>query len=205
MKKPILAAILGGLAVFVWGMISHMLLPLGQAGVSAIKPDSEPQVLAVMRATMPQRAIYVFPGLDMSKSPTPEEQKLWQARFTAGPAGIVVINPKPTGNFMTWLGTELATNILAALMVALVMLHIPDDLGVLRRGGLVALLGLFETLDIDASQWNWYNFPTAYLTAQAVDHTIGWFLGGLVIAWMCRESVETFTPRPSPRPPVRAR
>lgn len=205
MKKAILAAILGGLVVFVWGTISHMLLPLGQAGVRAIKPDSESQVLAVLRATMPERAIYIFPGMDMTKSPTAEDQKLWQARFAQGPAGIVVLNPKPTGNFVTWLGTELATNILAALMVALVMLHIPDDLGMLRRGGLVALLGLFETFDIDASQWNWYHFPTAYLAAQAVDHTIGWFLGGLVIAWMCRESRETFTPRPSPRPPVRAR
>lgn len=205
MKKPILAAVLGGLVVFVWGTISHMVLPLGQAGVRAIRSDSEPQVLAVLKASMPERALYIFPGLDMSKSPTPEEQKTWQARFTAGPAGIVVMNPKPTGNFMTWLGTELAANILAALMVALVMLHIPDELGVLRRGGLVALLGLFETFDIDVSQWNWYSFPPAYLTAQAVDHTIGWFLGGLVIAWMCRESPEAFTPPTPQRPPVRGR
>lgn len=205
MKKPILAALLGGLVVFVWGTISHLVLPLGQAGVSVIRPESEPVVLATMKASMPERALYIFPGMKPSGA-TDEDRRLWQERHKAGPAGIVAMNPKPTGNFGTWLGMEYAGNALAALMASLVMLRVPVELGLLRRAGLVSLFGLFETFDIDLSQWNWYGFPTPYLTAQAIDHTIGWFLGGLAIAWICGREEEEVTPRRVPaRPPVPAR
>ena len=85
------------------------------------------------------------------------------------------------------MATELAGNILAVLMAAIVMLHVPGNLGLGKRALLVALLGLLETFDIDLSQWNWYGFPTAYLAAQAVDHTVGWFLAGLVLARVCRD------------------
>jgi len=40
---------------------------------------------------------------------------------------------------------------------------------------------------IDVSQWNWYSFPTMYMLAQLVDHTVGWFLAGLVLARVCRD------------------
>jgi hypothetical protein len=187
MKKAILGGVLGGLALFVWGMVSHMALPLGEVGVRSIPPSVEPAALAAMSSAMSERALYVFPGMDMSHSPSAEEQKAWQAKFDAGPAGIVVFNPKPTGSIPTWLGTELAANILAALMAAIVMLHVPGSVGFGKRAALVALLGLLETFDIDLSQWNWYSFPTTYMLAQAVDHTVGWFLAGLVLARVCRE------------------
>jgi hypothetical protein len=47
--------------------------------------------------------------------------------------------------------------------------------------------GLLGGLVLYVSQWNWYAFPTAYMLAQAVDHTVGWFLAGLVLARICRE------------------
>jgi uncharacterized membrane protein len=89
------------------------------------------------------------------------------------------VDPRPTGTFARWLATELVANILAALMAAIVILHVPAAVGFGKRARLVALLGLLETFDIDVSQWNWYAFPTAYMLAQAVDHTVGWFLAGL--------------------------
>src|SRR5438034_9358280 len=63
----------------------------------------------------------------------------------------------------------------------------PGSVGFLRRALLVALLGLLEAFDIDVSQWNWYSFPTPYMLAQLVDHTVGWFLAGLVLARVCRD------------------
>ena len=85
MKKPILAALLGGLVVFVWGTISHMVLPLGQAGVTVIRPESEAVVLATMKAAMPERALYIFPGMKQSGA-TDEDRRLWQEKHKAGPA-----------------------------------------------------------------------------------------------------------------------
>ena len=213
MTRTITAAVLGGLVLFLWGLASHMLLPLGQSGVRRITPGSEPGGMAALRSSLPERAIYVFPGLDMSTGPTEAERKAWQERYEMGPAGIVAVTPKPTRTFPVQLATELGTNIVAAFMVALVLLRIPTEMGALQRGGVVgALLGAFEAFDIDASQWNWYGFPTAYFTAQLVDHVIGWFLAGMVIAWICREREEeelvrvpARVPPPVRRPPVRPR
>jgi len=182
MKK----AILGGLVLFVWGSISHMALPLGHVGIRVMPPSLEPAALAALNGAMNERAIYIFPGIDMTHSPTQEEQQAWQARYAAGPAGIVAFNPRPTGSYPTWLATELVANMLAALMAAIVILHVPAAVGFGKRALLVALLGLLETFDIDVSQWNWYAFPTAYMLAQAVDHTVGWFLAGLALARVCR-------------------
>ena len=97
MKKAILGGLLGGLALFVWGMVSHMALPLGEAGVRSMPASAEPAVLAAMSSAMSEHALYIIPGMDMSHSPTEEEQKAWQAKYDAGPAGIVVFNPKPKG------------------------------------------------------------------------------------------------------------
>jgi len=185
-KKAIVGGLLGGLTLFVWGAISHMALPLGEAGVRTIPAPAEDAVVAALKGAMSERALYIFPGLDM-KHAGEAEQKAWQAKYDAGPAGIVVFDPKPEGSMPRWLGIELAGTILAALMAAIVILHVPASVGLLRRALLVALLGLLEGFDIDVSQWNWYSFPTAYMLAQLVDHVVGWFLAGLVLARVCRD------------------
>jgi hypothetical protein len=185
MKKVILGGLLGGLVLFVWGAISHMALPIGEAGVRSMPAAAEPAVLAAMKSAMNERAIYIFPGI--SHLPSEEEQKAWQAKYDAGPAGIVAFNPTPKGSFARWLGVELGGNVLAALMAAIVILHVPGSVGLVKRALLVGLLGLLEGFDIDVSQWNWYSFPTTYMLAQIVDHAIGWFLAGLVLARICRE------------------
>ena len=87
---------------------------------------------------MTERGLYIFPGMDMAKA-TEEEQKAWPAKYAAGPAGIVVFNPKPQGSFPTWLGIELAGNILAALMAAIVILHVPGSVGFLRLRTIAAI------------------------------------------------------------------
>jgi hypothetical protein len=42
MKKVILGGLLGGLVLFVWGAISHMALPFGEAGVRSMPSSLEP-------------------------------------------------------------------------------------------------------------------------------------------------------------------
>jgi predicted enzyme related to lactoylglutathione lyase len=75
---------------------------------------------------------------------------------------------------------------LAALVAGLVILQVPSSRGYGRRVLVCAALGLLVTLDVDASYWNWYGFPTRYFLAQLVDHTVGWLVAGLVLARVCR-------------------
>jgi len=78
MKKAILGGLLGGLTLFVWGSISHMALPLGEAGVRAIPPAAEGAVLAALKGALSERALYVFPGLDMTHA-SAQERQAWLA------------------------------------------------------------------------------------------------------------------------------
>jgi hypothetical protein len=187
MKHVTSAGVLGGIVLFVWGAVSHMMLPLGMAGLRSMSATQESAVVSAMQSAMHERAIYFFPGMDMSKAPSPEEEKAWKARYASGPAGIVVFNPRP-GSPMSagMLMTDLASNIVAALLAALLIGFVPGVLGYGKRVLLVGLIGLLVAIDVDVSYWNWYGFPTSYLLAQLVDHFVGWLLAGLVIARFSR-------------------
>jgi hypothetical protein len=194
MRRLLVGAVLGGLVLFVWGAVSHEMLPLGRAGLRTLSPEQETAVLLAMRGAMNERALYIFPGLDPSRPMSAADQTAWTEKWLAGPGGIVAFDPHPgerawAGSlFTTLFATELLTNVLAALVAGFVLLHVPASVGYARRVLVTAALGLLVTLDVEASYWNWYGFPTGYFLAQLADHTLGWLLAGLVLARVIRST-----------------
>jgi hypothetical protein len=190
MKKIILGGILGGLVLFTWSFIAH-LPPIGTAGERAVSPEQGDAILGAMRGPLNERAIYLLPGMGHGRQ-TPAEQQAWMAKFEAGPAAVVAFNPHPaeqtigSSHFATWMLIELVTDIMAAFLGALIAAGLSSTLGYWPRVLLLTTIGLLATLDIDASYWNWFGFPTPFLLAQFVDHVGGWFVTGLVLARICR-------------------
>jgi hypothetical protein len=179
MKRILLGALVGGIIVFAWSAVQHMATPLGMAGMRVL-PDEEP-VLGALRSTLREPGLYIFPGMDMSKTPTPEEQAAWAERSRTGPTGIAVIYPQGREPaFGRELAMELLFDILAALLVAFGLAHVAAGYG--RRVLLVASAGVFAWLAISASYWNWYGFPDAYVAAEGLDQVVGWLLAGLALA-----------------------
>jgi len=176
MKRILLAGVLGGLAAFVWSAFSHMVLPLGEAGVRALPAESK--VLESLRGSVPEAGLYLFPA---PSDTSPEAQAQWMERHRTGPVGLLVY--KPVGgefSFPRYLAIELLTNILAATLAAVLLGRVSG--GYLQRALAVAALGLFAWLSISLSYWNWYGFPTIFILAEGLDQVAGWFLAGLVIA-----------------------
>lgn len=68
-KRILLAGILGGLALFFWGGLSHMVLGLGSVGIQNM-PQSQP-VIQAMQASIAQPGFYFFPPVDMSGKAAP--------------------------------------------------------------------------------------------------------------------------------------
>ena len=64
MSRLIFASVLAGIAVFLWGFISHAVSPLGEAGLRSL-PD-EARLLDAMRATIPDKGLYFSPVLQTS-------------------------------------------------------------------------------------------------------------------------------------------
>lgn len=177
--RIIIAGIVGGLVMFFWAFISHTVLPLGQVGFKTMPVEAP--VVAAMRSNINEPGLYLYPGMDMSRTLTPEEQAAWTEKYKAGPRGILVYHP--TGEepmAAKFLLTELASNILAAIVAALAISWLICSF--FGRVLVAGLIGLAGWLSIDVSLWNWYGFPTNYMLAQGVDQVVGWLLAGVAIA-----------------------
>ncbi|HXG31980.1 MAG TPA: hypothetical protein VNJ11_01335 [Bryobacteraceae bacterium] len=178
MKKQILAGVLGGVAMFVASAFTHMVLPLGEAGIRSL-PQEEP-VLAALKEHVREPGFYLFPGL--AQGATPAQQGQWEERYRRGPVGVLVYQPAG-GPPMSprQLGTECLSNILVALIAAWLLAQ-TRLAGYASRVLFVATLGLASSLAIDVSHWNWYGFPTSFMLASMADQVISFAAAGLVLA-----------------------
>jgi hypothetical protein len=188
--RIIIGAIVGGLVVFIWSAISHIVTPLGGMGLSTL-PDEARQLESF--TAVPASGMYFFPGMDMKKKPTPEEQKAWEAKIHAGPTGLLIITKGP-GEAMSprQLASELLSNIVAALIASILVSMMIGSW--LKRAIAVALFGLFGVVSLLVSYWLWYGFPSAFLAGETVTEVVGWFLAGLAIAKIVRPPFGAIAP-----------
>ena len=213
MGRRVLAAIAGGVVVFVWSAISHMALGLGTAGISTL--PNEDRMAQAIRGAITEPGLYFFPGFVASNKITPAQEKAWTEKYQRGPSGILIVQPGgrnpmapeqerawteryrrgPSGMIVVQPGgrepmepTQFVVELLADILAAGVAAFLLTRLGgpFLARAGAVGLLGVFEWADINVSYWNWYKFPAMFTGAALLDQVVGWTLAGLVMAWMVR-------------------
>lgn len=177
--RVLFGGILGGIVMFCWGAISHLVLPLGQMGISNL--PNEEAVLSAMRQSIPEPGLYFFPGMDMTRKQTPEEERAWQQRYDTGPVGLLAYQPHG-GSVMSpsQLGVELGSDIVAALVAAILLTM--TAVGYAGRVAFSGALGLIAWLSISISYWNWYKFPSAFTLAEGFDQVMGWLIAGIVLA-----------------------
>ncbi|HET7440764.1 MAG TPA: hypothetical protein VFJ47_05625, partial [Terriglobales bacterium] len=61
-KRVLLVGLIGGLGMFVWSAIAHMVLPLGEAGVREV--PNEQALLGSMHTTLGEKSgMYLFPAM----------------------------------------------------------------------------------------------------------------------------------------------
>lgn len=184
MKKILLAGVVGGLVMFIWGAIAHTVLPIGSMGLKIL--PNEDAVLGPMKQAVPESGLYFFPGMDMSRKPTEAEQHAWEAKYEAGPTGLLLYTAhgsKPMSPRQ--LLAELVTDVFSALILALVFSRMAA-VSAWCRAMAGALLGLFAWLSLSTSYWIWYGFPAAFIVGEGLDQTIGWFLAGAVQGWLLK-------------------
>ncbi len=190
MKKILIAGVLCGLVAFLWSCFAHLLLPTASTGVRSL--PNEDAVVAAMKQSIHEPGLYFFPGMDMSRKLTPEEEKAWAAKYAAGPIGILVYNPAgDTPMSPRQLLVELLSDLLAGLVLAWVLSLAAPSVGLRTAAG--GLIGLFVWLCASVSYWNWYGFPGAYILSEAIDHVIGWLLAGLVVGLLLRPKAAAAT------------
>lgn len=178
--KFLLAGVLGGLVMFVWSAVVHMNPITGPMGLSVLNAK-EDTVLAAIRENVPQPGMYFFPGMDMTKKMSKEEEAAWNAKYKAGPSGLLLVQPKGGDPMMvSQLVQQFVLDIFCALIAACILSSTVGSY--LRRVGKVMLLGLFGWLAVSLAYWNWYMFPFPMVALDAITQVPGWLLAGLLIA-----------------------
>ena len=178
MGRILMAALAGAVTMFLWGFVTHMLIPIGMADVRELR--AEDAGIAAVREHAPDPGVYLFPALDMRKNPSEAQQQAFAAKYKAGPHGFLVVSAGEDFSMGKLLGLEFASNFLAALVAAFLLARIAGSYG--QRVIALTLVGLIGWLSISASYWSWYGFPTSFVASEAIEQVVGWLLSALAMA-----------------------
>jgi hypothetical protein len=189
--KILLAGILGGLAMFIWTSIAHLVLPLGEAGIQEIPNESV--VLSAMQSNIgDQTGLYIFPGLGVGKNATRQEKneamKQIARKAASGPSGLLMYHPTRPFTFGKWMGIEFGTELLEAILVVFLLsqTRIASFTG---RVGFVMVAGVLAAIATNVSFWNWYGFPGIYIASYMLIQIVGFFVVGIVAVLLLRKHV----------------
>jgi hypothetical protein len=184
LKKILLAALLGGLAMFIWSFVVHSVLPIGEAGISTL--PNEEIVLKSLKENIPEKGFYFFPGMIEGT-----DEDTWMEKYKAGPVGIMMIHPAGREPMMpSQLLLELLSDIIVLIIAGFLLSKALDKLPSFgSRVFFILLIGVIPFLVADFSYWNWYGFPAVYSLGQLTDQVIGFFLAGLIAAWKIKPAL----------------
>jgi hypothetical protein len=188
--KVLLAGIFGGIVMFIWTSIAHMALPLGEAGLGEIPNESA--VLSAMQSNIgDQTGLYIFPGPGLGKNATRQEKneamKHMGEKIATNPSGILMYHPPGRPLILgKLLGIEFGTELLEAILVVflLAQTRIASFAG---RVGFILVAGILAAIATNVSYWNWYGFPCVYTASYMFIQIVGFFLVGIVAAFMLRK------------------
>jgi hypothetical protein len=177
--RVILAAIVGGVLLFFWGFVAHMLLPFSE---QALKPvPNEAAVIEAVRDNVTENGVYYIPYMDYMTA-SEADKKAQAEKIANGPSGLLVLRTGGVSMDMKReLPTEFLSNVLAAMVAALAVTGLGAR-GYGARVGAIFAFGVVAWLSISVSQWTWYGFSTDFLIGDLVDQWGGWLLAGLGMA-----------------------
>jgi hypothetical protein len=184
LKTSILGGLLGGLALFVWGAISWMVLPWHMMALEKFKDEAT--VAQAIAANAPVHGVYLLPNPhkhdpslseDKKKAEEIESMKL----RVQGPVMFASVTPQDARGMSPALLVQLLADILAAFLATRLLLR-TRGLTYGCRVGLVSMVSLIIFVSAHLHYWNWWHFPTGYTAVHLADLLIGWSLAGMVIA-----------------------
>lgn len=191
-KRIILAGVLGAIAMFIWTAIAHMVTPLGEAGIGEI--PNEEAVLAAMRSSIGAKTgLYMFPGMGLGPDATHAQQreamKGYEAKLEKNPSGLLLYHSagSRTMNMPKHLTIEFITQLLEGLLVVALLAQ-TSIVTFGGRVGFVTVAGIFAAITTNVSYWNWWGFPATYTASYMFIQIVGFFVLGLVAAFIFKKS-----------------
>src|SRR5437879_2427400 len=122
--RAFVAAILGGITMFIWSFLAHDLLPLGETGMREFKDEAA--MLDALKTNLGDaHGLYHFPGHKAGPNATRQEKsdamKRAMEKVASGPSGMLLYHPTREFSFGKLLGVEFATELLEAIRVGVLL------------------------------------------------------------------------------------
>jgi hypothetical protein len=187
MGRVLLAGIVAGLVVFIWGAIAHTVLPLGFVGLKIPPETNQQATLDSLRTQLVDEGVYMLPVPQREIWEDEAAMNAFGAKAAQSPYAFVIFQPRGRDGMAAFgplLMRQAGFDVLAAIVAAIIAAGVAGSRA--RRIGTVALLGVFASLVLAAPYWNWYRFPLDFTLAALTMQVIGWLLGGVVIAWLLK-------------------
>jgi hypothetical protein len=180
--RVLVAAIFGGIVMFLWGAVAHVALGLGNVGMR--QPVNEDTVLSALHPGLGERpGVYLLPSIDPARMQDKGARDAWAAKSKASPYAMVVYLPQggDLSDMSGQLPRQWASDTLSALALAFVMSLAPFSF--MTRLSIALAAAVFAWLTNLVPYWTWYRFPTSFTLAALIEQVIGWLLAGIVMAW----------------------
>ncbi len=153
----ILGAIAGGLVIFLWGALTHAVLPQPLHYFT-----DEPLLIEAIRAHTTGNGVY------------------FASRGVFASVAFLPDFADKAQNLAPNLIIQFCTDTLGALLLCLIVARIRAD-SVLERAGWLLLMGLAAFAIKFLPYWNWYGFSAPFVAMEALDLVGKFFIGGLVL------------------------
>jgi hypothetical protein len=180
--RVLIAALFGGIVMFIWGAVAHMALGLGNVGMR--QPVAEDVVLATLRPGLGEQAgVFILPTVDPAKMHDKATMDAYSAKTKTSPYAFMVYMPQgdDLSDMSGQLPRQWASDTLSALALAFVMGLAAFSF--MTRLSIALAASVFAWLSTMVPYWNWYRFPTNFTVAALVEQVVGWLLAGAVMAW----------------------
>jgi len=180
-KKILLGGLVGGIVAFLVSGFFHMATSLGEYGIKTL--PNEDATLSMMRTSIPESGLYLYPGADMSHGNSPAVQAAFLQKYKTGPAGILAYT-KEGGDFSfgKLLLNQFLFSVVAALFLAWILGLTVGATSYASRAAIVFIASLFAACIYALPYWNWYRFPLNYTVAYIFTWSVSWLIAGLAMA-----------------------
>lgn len=183
--------VIGGLIVFVWGILSWLVLPWHSYTIERFRNEAD--VAQVIRDNVLVDGVYVLPNVYDNKLPGSTQEVNDQLVVSDeimhnGPHMFAAVRLSGKNPYTSGAGyfRALIFNFAAAFIVTWLLTKLRSQT-YLERAFYVAAIAAFGGILFFLPTWNFMCFPIGYAVTGIVDFVIGWFLAGLAIGKYCHE------------------
>lgn len=180
MKQLLLAALLGGIVLFLWGWLSWSLIPIHNASLLSI--ENEDAVIAALHVNMDQKGVYTFPAMPATQDQATLDE--WVQKLQQGPVGMIIYDPEGTEPMKPdQMVIGFILGCISAFFVAWFLSRSTAAMSsYFARVAYCGMFGIFIAIVSHLTNWNWMGYPIDYTISWIADSIIGWLLAGTVLA-----------------------